>query len=557
MKTAANEHSYLLSLFFRHKESIAVILFLQMACALLIAIQPFLFQRLVASVLTGPSPSPLSTAVSILAALLVLYLLTSLVRIFGGIVACRFSSNLLEELQIAFFQQLCSLPLQYFRHHPTGEFMTKFTSDVAHTQSLVCHLGPAVLRESIIILAVTAILLSTCPIGLTAAALLVVGSAVILIYLLNKTLEKYAARQRRNLSDINKAMDETVQGIDTFKIYSGEKQRVRYFRQKTASFREVSVTSGILASTFAPLIELVSKTGTLLLLAAAYVMSTREQLPTERFLLFFFYIGLLESASVALINTLSNIQPQLVCAGELADFFGELSEDGRKETGPTHITVPADIELSRLSFSYPGRQQLFDNLNLRIPARAITVIQGPSGSGKSTLINLLLRFYPVGKGTIRVGEHNINRIPKTELRSQVGVVPQFHFILHDTLRSNVAIADTEVSDDEILRVIGLARLQDFLSRQPDGLDQILDPRGKGISGGEKQRLSIARLLVRKTPIVILDEPWSNLDQATRDPLINLVNQWKQSATIVIFTHTIPDTMDIDARYDIGPAGQTS
>lgn len=552
MKPPTTRNAFLLGLVRQYRGAIALLLAIHVGCAALMAIQPLLFQRVVSLAIKGVSASLRPGGIYLFAALAAIYLAVALLRGVGGAIACRFSSDLLKLIQEAFFEKLNQLPLQYFQHQPAGEFITQFNTDVSQTQALISHLAPTILREFVIILTVIVVLFFTCPAGLTALAILAIAATTVLIIKLNKVLERYAKEQRARWADINKVLDETVQGIDTLKIFSQEKERNRYFREKTSSFRHLSVKAGVIVSIFSPVIDFFSKCGGLLLLFIAFYMIAADAILTDQFLLFFFYAGLLEASVSALIAALANIQPQMVSAGNLAAFFSQFSEEMDGTNACQTIETPVDIEIHNLSFRYPGGRLLFNQASLVIPARSITVIHGPSGSGKSTLINLLLRFYSSAGGSIRLGTREISSFAARELRRKISVVTQFHYIFNETLKQNIAVAKPDADDREVIEALEKAQLADFVNTLPKGIHEVLDPRGKSISGGERQRICIARLVLKKTPIVILDEPWSNLDEVSRDLLIDLVNRWKCSATILILSHGLPASLDADLIYELEP-----
>ena len=180
-----------------------------------------------------------------------------------------------------------------------------------------------------------------------------------------------------------------------------------------------------------------------------------------------------------------------------------------------------------------------------MPNLATTIIHGPSGSGKSTIIQLLLRFRVPDQGSISIGGIDIMRFSRTELRRKIGVVTQDHYIFNETLRQNLLVAQPDATDGQIIEALHQALLSEFLDRLTAGLDTVLDPRGKSLSGGEKQRICIARMLLKKAPIMILDEPWSNLDGDSRRKLGWLLNSVRKQTTLLILTHDIPEAVDID------------
>jgi ABC-type multidrug transport system fused ATPase/permease subunit len=270
-------------------------------------------------------------------------------------------------------------------------------------------------------------------------------------------------------------------------------------------------------------------------------------------LLFFFYATLLQMSVNQLTRLVATVQTEFTGIRHLAGFLAEPPE--AEDSHPTE-TLPSQsvaIELSDLTFGYPGGRHLYNRAHLLIPAHAVTVIDGDSGSGKSTLINVLLRLYAPQEGVITIGGIDLRRISRSELRRKIGVVTQNHFIFQETLRSNLLIAQPEASDQQMLQALERAQLKDFLARLPQGLDTVMDPRGIGASTGEKQRICIARLLLRESPIMILDEPWSNLDDRARTLLAEVINASKSSATILILTHERHPALAVDRLYHLDGA----
>jgi len=166
---------------------------------------------------------------------------------------------------------------------------------------------------------------------------------------------------------------------------------------------------------------------------------------------------------------------------------------------------------------------------------------------------LVLRLYAPQEGVITIGGIDIGRISRTELRRKVGVVTQNHFIFQETLRGNLLVAQPDASDRQILQALERAQLHDFVARLPQGLETFMDPRGAGTSTGERQRICIARLLLRESPIMILDEPWSNLDDRARKLLAEVINACKESATILILTHERHPALAVDQSYHLDGA----
>ncbi len=533
----------------RYRGFLALLVFMQLGCGLLVSLQPRYFQQLVSLVVTEIHSGLLwDKGLPFLGSLAGIYLCVAVLQGLSGYVGSIFSTNLLQQLQSDFFEKTRQLPLEFFKKKSAGEFFTTFANDIGQTQRFFADLIPGIVREVITALTVTGILFYFCPASLSMAAICIVIVVAFLVALLNRIMGYYARAQRAGWGEIHRVFDETLQGIDSLKVLGAEKQRSDEFQVCTGALRKLSIRAGKVLSVFSPGIDLIAKLGGLGLVALAYFLISKGKLLVDPFLIFFFYAGLLQMSVSNLTRSLSTVQTELTGIRRLADFLNEPNEfedDHLAWVIPPHAV---NIEFSGISFGYPNGRRLYSKADMVIPAKAVTLLHGKSGSGKSTLINLILRFYEPAEGEILLDGVSIRHIPRAELRSKIGVVTQNHFIFQETLRANLLVARPDAGDDQIMEALERAQLEDFLIRLPYGLNTIMDARGRGMSAGEKQRLSIARLLLRNSPIMILDEPWANLDGRARNLLGEVINRSKETSTILILSHELPQGLSVDRTY---------
>ncbi len=545
--------SWIAGVISRYRFPLTLLVILQLGCGVLMALQPRYYQQLVSLAVNGRHANLWTSGLPLLEQLALIFLAIAVLQGISGYAGSVFSFNLLKQLQTDFFDKTSHLPLAYFQQQSAGEFFTKFNSDISQAQRFFADFLPGVGRELITAVAVTVILFYFCPASLTFAALGIVALTAILVTVLNQIMGYYARAQRDTWSEIQRVFDETIQGIDTVKVLAAEGRQAAHFQKHTTWLEQLSIRAGAVLSVFSPGIELLSQLGGLGLVALAYYLIARGKMGLEPFLLFFFYATLLQMSVSQLTRLLTTVQTEFTGMRHLAGFLAEAPE--AEDSHPT-VTLPGQsvaIEASGLSFGYPGGRRLYNRAHLLIPANSVTVIDGESGSGKSTLINLLLRLYAPAEGVISIGGIDIRRISRIELRRKIGVVTQNHFIFQETLRGNLLIAQPDASDQQVLQSLERAQLQDFLARLPQGLDTMMDPRGAGTSTGERQRICIARLLLRESPIMILDEPWSNLDDRARTLLAEVINACKRSATILILTHERHPALAVDRLYHLDGA----
>lgn len=203
------------------------------------------------------------------------------------------------------------------------------------------------------------------------------------------------------------------------------------------------------------------------------------------------------------------------------------------------------IEFSQLSFHYDVKRPILSDINFTVPAGAKVAIVGPSGSGKSTLAKLLFRFYDPTSGCIKIDGQDIAQYQQLSLRSQIGMVPQDTVLFNDTLRANIQYGDTDADEAALQQAIEMAQLSDFVGRLPDGLDSQVGERGLKLSGGEKQRVAIARTILKNPPIVIFDEATSSLDSHSEQGILSALNALAQQHTAIVIAHRLSTIQDAD------------
>ena len=201
-----------------------------------------------------------------------------------------------------------------------------------------------------------------------------------------------------------------------------------------------------------------------------------------------------------------------------------------------------------VNFSYDGRRKILDNLNFEVMAGKTTAIVGKSGAGKSTLTKLIYRFYDVNDGSIKIDGQNIIDITQTSLRSEIGIVPQDVVLFNDSLKSNIKYGDISATNEEILEAIKASHLESLVKALPDGIETVVGERGLKLSGGEKQRVAIARVLLKKPAILIFDEATSALDSVSEKVIKSEIREISKNRTTLIIAHRLSTIVDADMIY---------
>jgi len=231
----------------------------------------------------------------------------------------------------------------------------------------------------------------------------------------------------------------------------------------------------------------------------------------------------------------------------IEQMLGLLKEKPTVEDSGTGIleNTQASIEFSNLNFSYKNKRQILKGLSFKIEAGQRVAVVGSSGAGKSTLTKLLFRFYDTSSGDILINGQSIYSLSLANLREHIGVVPQDTVMFNDTFKNNLLYASPEATDEELARVITMSQLDDFLGQCPDGLETIVGERGLKLSGGEKQRLAIARMLLKRPAIMVFDEATSSLDSRTEKNINEAIKEVSQGHTSLIIAHRLSTIIDAD------------
>ena len=276
------------------------------------------------------------------------------------------------------------------------------------------------------------------------------------------------------------------------------------------------------------------KCGSVGLALAACFMGLSGQMDFSMMLMFIFF-------SFGIFASLEPISDSAHVLGVIEDAMNQL--DALKESnyidgdGKDISLEHYDIEFRNVDFGYDTRQILKD-VSFRIPERTSTAIVGPSGSGKSTICNLLARFYDVNAGSIVVGGHDVRELTCDSLLTNISMVFQNVYLFHDTIRANICFGKPDATEEEMIEVAKRARCHDFIMALPDGYDTVIGEGGGTLSGGEKQRISIARAMLKDAPIIILDEATASIDPENEHLIQNAISELTRGKTIITIAHRI-------------------
>lgn len=434
-----------------------------------------------------------------------------------------------------------SLNLGYFNKNSIGRLMSTLTTDITDFEQILTH-SLASLIKVLFFSALTLLFafMVSWQFGLTATVLILI--AFPLMRLSGKMSQKYGGRQRASVNRVISRIVEYIDGIKTFKLYNltGEK-----FQRLDDSFTTLKKDSVKLELSIMPFSISFGFVTSLLLPAALILAPTLYQTGTidKQRMIALLIIGVSFSSMMA---TLGSLYPELKYLSKAAENILQ----ARQETPLSYRENVAkldkfDVNFSHVDFAYEKNVPVLHDVSFSVKPGTTTALVGPSGSGKTTIISLLSRFWDVSKGSVFIGGCDIRDQSPDALAEDIAIVFQDVYLLHDTIANNIRVGKPEASMKEIIAAAKIAQCHDFISTLPDGYDTMVGEGGNTLSGGEKQRISIARALIKDAPIVLLAETTSSLDADNEKEIHRALDALMKDKTVIVIAHRLNTIMGAD------------
>ncbi|OGJ68557.1 hypothetical protein A2947_00580 [Candidatus Peribacteria bacterium RIFCSPLOWO2_01_FULL_54_110] len=480
-----------------------------------------------------------------LAAFVVVYVLKSVLRYFSAISMVYLAARSIHHLRKILFAKYLGFGKQFFDttnvgHHAT--LLTNFTAMALHPLFHIDRQMNALFSLSVYIVVMFII---SWRLTFIALPLFVVLHVVIRTMIVHIRHLSHSIAERG--SDLGKKSVEILSTIPLVKSYGTERQEQEHYTQISDAIARLDFHSRIFQELLLPLQEVITLLVATAILVGSLAFFGREQIASEPALVVYFYI-IINAASK--FGVLSGLRGRLAAASGPLDAVLEIFDErgkffvcgGTREFGGLHHA----IECRSLAFEYSEDRQVLRQVSCTMEQGKMTAIVGPTGAGKSTLIHLLMRYYDCPPGAIFVDSIDIREFRLDSYLAQVALVSQETLLLHESLRNNITYGlKRDVSEEELARVLDQSRLTDFVAKLPQGLATPIGDRGVRLSGGEKQRVSIARALLKNASILIFDEATSSLDSQTEKLIQEAIAEAVHGRTSIVIAHRLSTIRNAD------------
>ena len=452
--------------------------------------------------------------------------------------------NLTGEVRVDLFKHMETLSMNFYHDTQTGQLMSRVINDTANFELLLAHAIPDVITNVILICGVAVILCSINPL-LTLFTLIpipfIIGASVFFV----KRIRPEFRESHAKAGDLSAQLQDSLSGMREIQGFNQQKREAENIRFYT--FAHVSKTLSAMkkSSVFHPFVEFFTSMGTVVVVVFGGLMTIGSGMPVEDIVAFLLYLSLFYQPISTFARTIEDLQQAQAGAERV---FAILDTPSDITDAPNAYTLPrceGRVTFEHVTFYYEPDQPVLNDISFEIKPGEMVALVGPTGVGKTTAASLLARFYEPIEGRILLDSHDIRYVTLQSLREQISSVMQDVFLFNGSIKENIAYGKQDATDEEIIQAAKIACAHDFITKMPEGYETYIGERGVRLSGGQKQRLSIARAVLRNSPVLILDEATASVDNETETEIQNALNSLAGSRTMLIIAHRLSTVKKAD------------
>lgn len=493
---------------------------------------------------TGINSQSLQSLNVIFISLILLYLLQTIIQFVRGRLIISLSQKIDLQLSLSYYNHLMDLPLLSVTARQTGDYLSRL-SETDSIRNVISGAAVTMVMDSIMALASGYILYLEGGGILFSIVLLMTVTYMVLILVFRGPIERANYSVMEGNAGVQSFFKESIDGIETVKASSACEQVKRAAESKCRDYlNRVARTSRITLSTDV-LCQAVELIGTVLVLWIGFVQVLCGQLTIGRLMTFYAMLAYFTSP----IKNMAQLQPEIQTAVVAADRLSDILDLPVEENcGGKPFPQVLDWEMRKVSFRYGNQEPVLQDVDLHIKRGEKIAIIGTNGCGKTSLAKMFLRLYDPEKGKIMLNDENIKMFSLDDLRKNIAYVSQNTFLFSNTIKNNLQLGNPDATDDEIIRACKISQAASFIETFPLGYDTPLEENGSNLSGGQRQCLAIARALLRKPQLLILDEATSQIDGQTEERFLKALNNMEACPTCIMIAHRMSAIRNCNRIY---------
>ena len=443
------------------------------------------------------------------------------------------------------YEHMQKLSLRFYEDKQTGQLMSRIINDTDLFERMIAHALPDVIVNGITLIGVIAILLSM-NVNLTLLTLIPIPLIIFALIGYSKLVRPAFKTRQQSLGELNAVLNDSLSGIREIKAFAREEDELDKVDDKIQLVLHKNLRALKLMAIFNPIFDFAAGIGQLLVIFFGARMAIAGTLSIADLVAFFLYLDSFYTPVRSLGNSMEAVQESLAGFERIAEILTVTPEIA--SPAEPHIflePIKGNVRFENVHFSYKQDEEVLTAINLDIPAGSTVALIGPTGVGKTTLVSLIPRFYDVIEGKVSIDGVDVREIELDQLHQSVSMVLQDVFLFHGTIRENILFGKPDATEEEMIRAAKIANASEFIDHMPNGYDTLIGERGVKLSGGQKQRLSIARAVLKDSPILILDEATSSVDTETELMIQQALERLIKGRTTIIIAHRLSTVRNAD------------
>ena len=463
------------------------------------------------------------------------------------------SERALANLRTALYTRIIWLPISFFDKRRVGELMSRMSSDVGTLSDMFSFTLAEMLRQVLTLVFGTVVIFYLTP-KLTTFMLMTFPVLVILALIFGKNIRKLSKQTQDKLAEANVVVEESLQSISVVKAFTNELFEIARYTTTLKEVVSIAIRTARFRGLFISFVIFALLGGIVAVGWFGATLVQANEITVGELFSFVIYMSFIGGSIAGLGDIYAQLQRAIGASERVFEILHE--KDERESTGLTVAKLCGEIEFENVSFSYPTREDftVLKQLNFRIEQGEKVALVGPSGSGKSTIINLLMRFYPVEFGDVKVDGTSVKEFNLTSYRSNIGIVPQEIILFGGTIMENITYGRPGATIGEIKEAARKANALEFIESFPDKFDTVVGERGVKLSGGQRQRIAIARAILKDPAILVLDEATSSLDAQSEKLVQDALERLMEGRTSIIIAHRLSTIKKVDRIFVIKEGG---
>lgn len=473
-----------------------------------------------------------------------LYVLSACFSFVQGFVMSGISNDVTYNLRKDISKKINRLPLNYYESRTNGEILSRITNDV-DTLQMSLNQSLTQLITSVTTLIGVFIMMLSINVWMTLAALLILPVSMFIIQTVMKHSQKYFQDQQSYLGKVNGQIEENFGGHNVVRVFNKENDVVEEFEKDNQKLYESAWKSQFFSGMMMPVMQFVGNLGYVMVALLGGVFVIKKSIEVGDIQSFFQYIRNF-TQPIQQIAQITNLLQSSAAASERVFEFLEEPEESQNEKNPVDVnTLTGDVQFEHVKFGYNPDKIIINDFSADVKDGQKIAIVGPTGAGKTTMVKLLMRFYDLNGGRIKVDGYDIKDFKRSSLREMFGMVLQDTWLFSGTIMENIRYGRLDATDEEVIAAAKAAHVHNFIMQQPGGYDMVLDEETSNISQGQKQLLTIARAILANNKILILDEATSSVDTRTEVRIQKAMDNLMKGRTSFVIAHRLSTIKDAD------------